>query len=71
MPNEQDQPPEHALLLALVTLLAEQRGERFTKVRPTEILLAEAGLTNRQIASVLSKKEPAVAKAISRAGGRK
>lgn len=56
-------------LAALVALLADQREHDKERVmhRKTELLLADAGLTPSQIASLLGKKTDAVRKAVSRA----
>ena len=66
--NAADELSTDALLRALVALAVDQReatldGDR----RKTEVLLADAGLTPRQIAALVDKNEGAVAKAISRA----
>jgi DNA-directed RNA polymerase specialized sigma24 family protein len=58
------------LLRALVALAVDQREADFQKDsgrRKTEILLSDAGLGPRQIATLVGKKEGAVAKAILRA----
>lgn len=59
-----------ALLRALVALAVDQREADLQKDsgrRKTEILLSDAGLGPSQIATLVGKKDGAVAKAIPRA----
>lgn len=51
---------------ALVFLQVQALAGASTFGKP-EVLLHQAGFKNREIAEILGKKEPAVAKAISRA----
>ena len=55
-------------LRALVYLQAQQLNNDEPRPKP-EILLKNAGLSYKEIADVLGKSEPAVAKAVSRARG--
>jgi DNA-directed RNA polymerase specialized sigma24 family protein len=57
-----------AALSGIVALLADER-ERSTEAGDlkTEVLLARAGLTNEEIASLLGKQAEAVRKAVERA----
>jgi DNA-directed RNA polymerase specialized sigma24 family protein len=55
-------------LRALVYLQARQLSDEHEAAKP-EVLLANAGLSYKEIAEMLGKKEPAVAKAVSRARG--
>jgi DNA-directed RNA polymerase specialized sigma24 family protein len=63
-------PTSDEILLAILALLIDER-EAHAQTRPnavkTEILLADAGLPQRTIATMLGKQEAAVRMAISRA----
>ena len=54
-------------LRALVFLGLQQQAGAATFAGKPELLLSRAGFTAKEISEILGKKEPAVAKAISRA----
>jgi hypothetical protein len=72
-PARQDSQPlaQEKALSALVALMAAEREERLEPspngARPTEVILAAAGLSNAEIALLLDKKRDTVAKTIQRA----
>lgn len=68
--NDDGNLTEEVLLRALVALAVDEREATVAKGegrRKTELLLSDAGLTARQIAALVDKKEGAVLKSISRA----
>jgi DNA-directed RNA polymerase specialized sigma24 family protein len=65
-PLELDQAKGTAGVLALLADERERRTDEKHELRRTEVVLAGAGLTPAEIASLLGKNRDAVAKAISR-----
>ena len=70
--NQDPQPlAQDKALSALVSLMAAEREERLEPspegARPTEVILANAGLSNAEIAMLLNKKRDTVQKTILRA----
>jgi DNA-binding CsgD family transcriptional regulator len=53
-------------ILALLVAQREERSDETLRERRTEVLLANAGLTNAQISRILGKKADTVRKAIER-----
>jgi DNA-directed RNA polymerase specialized sigma24 family protein len=72
LPKQDPQPlGQEKALSALVALMAAEREERIESsgngARPTEVILADAGLSNNEIAGLLDKKRDTVQKTIQRA----
>jgi hypothetical protein len=71
--QEHDPQPleQEKALSALVGLMAAEREDRLEPnangARPTEVILADAGLSNTEIATLLAKKPDTVQKKVLRA----